>query len=445
VQYGAWLEQHIGRYVDELSRFAAIPSVAGDADAIAVAAQFTADAFRRRGFHAEVIPSRGNPVVVATGGSGEASLLLYNHYDVQPAGRTEEWRSDPFAPVLSDGMLYGRGIIDDKGEIVARLAAIDALKERFGELPLRIVTCIEGEEETGSSNLAPFLAEHADRLAAGACLWEGGMVDAAGRPHMWLGVRGLVFVHLSVTTLRHDAHSGFAHVLPSAAWRLVHALATLAGADGRVLVEGLNEAACGPTSAQNVLLTRMPDEDDDFRAEFGVERFVAGRTARDLREAVFLPTCNLCGLHSGAERGQTRTIVPATAHASLDLRLPPGVTPERAVNALRAHLDRAGFADVQMRAAEAERAACSDPEHPFVGIASSALCDVYGVEPVVSPLVGGTGPAAHVVETLDLPFVSIGCSYPGSRKHAPNEHLRLRDFILGAAAIATLMERFAFA
>ncbi|MBV9102567.1 MAG: peptidase M20, partial [Candidatus Eremiobacteraeota bacterium] len=90
MQYGAWLEQHIGRYVDELSRFAAIPSVAGDADAIAVAAQFTADAFRRRGFHAEVIPSRGNPVVVATGGSGEASLLLYNHYDVQPAGRTEE-------------------------------------------------------------------------------------------------------------------------------------------------------------------------------------------------------------------------------------------------------------------------------------------------------------------------------------------------------------------
>lgn len=440
--YREYIERNLDRYVDELSRFAAIPSVASQGTGIREAAQFTADAFKRRGFDVEIVETKGSPVVVTHGGSGARTLLLYNHYDVQPADPREAWSSDPFAPELRDGKLFGRGIIDDKGEIVARLAAIDALIDRFGELPLRITACVEGEEEAGSKNLEPFVSAHRDRLRADACIWEAGMVDEQDRPRLWLGVRGLLYVHLRVKTLAHDAHSGWAHALPNAAWRLVRALATLKDENDRILVPGFYDDVREPTLAQRALLERMADEDDEYRREYGIERFVADRSGLALREAVFLPTCNISGVWSGHIGNGKKTVIPADARARLDFRLVPDQDPELLARKLRAHLDAQGFTDVEFEMEEGERAACTDPNEPFIALTVEALREHYQTEPVVTPLVGGTGPAALFVHHLGVPFASIGCSYPGARKHAPDENIRLSDFTRGAAAIASVMERF---
>ncbi len=441
----AFVESNLARYVEELTEFAGIPSHASDAGAIAEAARWLCAALARRGVDAQILPTLGKPVVVGKIGAGSNAVLLYNHYDVQPPGLEQAWTSPPFAPTQRDGKLYARGAIDDKGEIVARLAALDLLRARHGDdIPLVLTFFAEGEEESGSPNLEPFIREHRELLAADACIWEAGQVDDGGRPQVWLGVRGLLYVELIVTTMKHDAHSGWAHALPSAPWRLIEALATLRDARGNVQIDGFNDGLIGPSDAQRALLKAMPDEAPGYRAEYGIDRLAGDRSGYALREAVFAPTCNISGIWSGHTEDGMKTVTPAHAYARLDFRLAPGQDPQVCFNALRAHLDARGFNDVAVQPLDrGQRAACSDPEHPFVALAIEVLREHYAAEPLVSPLVGGTGPAAHVANHLGMPFASIGCSYPGGRKHAPDENIRLSDFIRGAAAIADILERYA--
>src|SRR5262249_47278908 len=154
--------------------------------------------------------------------------LCYNHYDVQPPEPLELWVSPPFAPTLRDGAVYARGAADDKGELVARLAALDAVRAAHGgELPCGGLVVIEGAEEISSPTVAQFVLEHCELLACDGSIWEGGGIGPDGAPELVLGARGILTLELSVRTMSHDAHSGSAHIFPSAAWQLVRALASL--------------------------------------------------------------------------------------------------------------------------------------------------------------------------------------------------------------------------
>src|SRR5262245_44695313 len=190
-------------------------------------AELVATLLRTRGFDAELMPTGGPPVVVGErAGRGHRALLVYNHYDVQPAEPLELWTSPPFEPAIRDGKLYGRGVSDDKGHITARLLAIDAWLAVRGELPCRVKFVIEGEEEISSVHLPEFVKRHRERLAADACLWEFGGVDHREVPMQYAGLRGICYVELSVETLAVDAHSGVGgSIFENAAWRLVWALA----------------------------------------------------------------------------------------------------------------------------------------------------------------------------------------------------------------------------
>lgn len=439
----AFIERNLERYLDELGALCRFPSVAANSEAIEGCARYLVDALKRRGVAARLLPTSGNPVVVGEIGDGPRTLLLYNHYDVQPAEPLDAWDSPPFEPVRRNGMLVARGVIDDKGETVARFAALDALLERHrGGLPLRIVFLIEGEEEIGSPNLEQFLIANRDVLRAEGCIWEAGMVDGDGRPQIWLGVRGFLGVELRVRTLAHDGHSGWAHALPNAAWRLVRALSTLVDEDERIRIHGFYDDVRAPSAAQERLLAQMPPEDEHYRREYGVARLVAGREGLGLRRALFMPTCNISAISAG-NVGSGKTIVPGEARVAIDFRLVPDQDPADLLGKLRAHLDRNGFQDVAIDAEQSLRAATVDPDDPFVALASAVAQETYGLPPMVAPIVGGSGPAAHVVNHLGVPFVSLGCSYPGGRKHAPNENIRLADFVQGATCIANVMERFA--
>ncbi|MDQ6780434.1 MAG: M20/M25/M40 family metallo-hydrolase [Candidatus Eremiobacteraeota bacterium] len=438
----AHIRHHAAARFDELARLCAVPSVASDAAAVESCVALLRDMLRSRGFSVDVLPTAGNPALIATAGSGERKLLLYNHYDVQPADPIDAWATPPFSPSRRNGSLYGRGAIDDKGEILARLAAIDALQAIHGRLPLRITMLIEGEEEIGSLHLEPLLRSERERLQADGCIWEAGSSDHHGRPELWLGVRGELYVELTIRTLDRDAHSGSAHILPNAAWRLIRALTSLKSEDERILIPGFYDDVRPPSQAQQRLLDEL-DVEEEFRAAYGVNDFVAGRRGKELAAAVFQPTCNICGFKSGYIEEGTKTVIPATASVKIDFRLVPEQDPARLGMLLRRHLDDQGFGDVALRTHSAQRAAASDPDGPFVRLAVDAARDAYGVQPVVYPLIGGTGPAALFTAHLAVPFVSLGCAYPGSRKHAPDEHIRMEDFVRGANCIATIMDRVA--
>src|SRR5213082_204364 len=190
-------------------------------------------------------------------GRSPYTILLYNHYDVQPAEPFELWDSPPFEPTVRDGKLYACGVCDNKGEIASRLTAIRALRSVLGELPITLRWIIEGEEEIGSPHFGAIASKYAPLLQADGSFWEGRGFGPTGRPELLLGTKGLLYVQLDVQGTGIDAHSGSAPILPSAAWRLVQALATLRTPEGHVRIPGFYDAVKAPTPAQREVMANQ--------------------------------------------------------------------------------------------------------------------------------------------------------------------------------------------
>ncbi|NTU74579.1 MAG: M20/M25/M40 family metallo-hydrolase [Anaerolineaceae bacterium] len=237
----SYLETNLDRSIQELSVLCHQPSVSAQGIGLKECADLVGEMLKARGFAVEVIPTHGAPIVFAERkGKSEKTLLFYNHYDVQPVEPLDLWLTPPFEPTIRDGRLYGRGTSDDKGQFVSRLHAIDALLAQDPELPCTIKFVLEGEEETTSENLHPFVAANAEKLKSDACIWEFGGVDHRDMPMQYLGLRGICYVELSVETANQDVHSGLGgSIFPNAAWRLIWALNTLKGEDEKILIPGL--------------------------------------------------------------------------------------------------------------------------------------------------------------------------------------------------------------
>jgi acetylornithine deacetylase/succinyl-diaminopimelate desuccinylase-like protein len=306
-----------------------------------------------------------------------------------------------------------------------------------------VVFVVEGEEEIGSPHIAQFVREHRDLLTCHGAIWEEGGTDAAGRPTVSLGRRGILAVELAVRTMDRDAHSGQAHVLPSAAWRLLRALGTLKGPDERILIPGFYEAVRPPSPRDLELLEALPDDDALLRTTYGVTAFVGGRSGRALSRAVFEPTCNIQGLAAGYQGPGSKTVIPARASAKLDFRLVPDQDPEAVFALLRAHLDRQGFADVELTWLGAMWPSKGSPDHPLVALAARTGEEVYGRPAVLHPLGGGSSPVYAFATPLGIPVVTAGVGYADNRTHAPDEHVRLSDFLNAARHIARILDGFA--
>lgn len=441
-----YLESHLDASLQELARLVAQPSVAAQNWGLQECAALVAEMLRRRGFDVEVMPTDGAPVVLAERkGRSEKTLLFYNHYDVQPPEPLELWETPPFEPSIRDGKMYGRGVSDDKGHLVARLFAIDALLETEGELPCNVKFIIEGEEETSSIHLHDFILQHKSRLQADACIWEFGYVDHRDVPMQYLGLRGICYVELSVETANTDVHSGLGgSIFPNAAWRLVWALNTLKGVDERIRIPGFYDAVRPPSQRDRELMAALPEVADEYRQRYGVREFIKGlKGGAELHiEEVFSPTCTICGLTSGYQGPGAKTVLPARASAKVDFRLVPDQHPQDILEKLRAHLDREGFSDVQVRFLGGEPPARTDPDHPFVNLVVETARSVYGVPMQKVPMTGGSGPIYPFVHDLGLPVATAGLGYPDTRAHAPNENIRIDLYLKHARHMARVIREF---
>lgn len=439
-----YIEEHLDGWLAELTELCAVPSVSARHEGIDECASLVAELLRRRGFDARVEPSAGHPVVLAhaDGANADRTMLLYNHYDVQPPEPLELWESPPFAAQVRDGRLYARGAKDDKGELVARLAAIDALRAVDGRLPCRLTWLVEGEEEVGSNSLPAFVREHAGELACDGAIWEEGGIDDEGRPMVTLGARGLLYVELRVRTLSRDGHSGGANLLPNAAWRLVWALGTLKDANERVLIPGFSDAVRGISPRQQELLDVLPSHEESYKASFALDRLLLDRTGAAVTAAPFDPTCNIAGLTSGYQGPGSKTIVPAVASAKIDFRLVPDQDPDDICRKLRAHLDAGGFTDVEIEVLGPERPGIVDPDAPLVRLCAETAEEVYGKPALITPLTGGTTPM-YLFTERGVPVVAPGVGFGSSNlAHSPNENVRLVDLRRAAGHLARLLVRF---
>ena len=437
-------------YIDELKSLIRQPSVSAQGRGIEETAALVLDRTARAGLAARIarVPD-GPPTIIGSigeTGGGRRTLLVYNHFDVQPPDPLEEWTTDPFEPVLREGHLFGRGTSDNKGNLLARLQAIEIYRATVGELPLRIRVLYEGEEEIGSEHLAAFVSEHAGELQADGCIWEAGYKDAAGRPTISLGLKGICYVELRVRGTALDAHSSVGGIVPNAAWRLTWALASLKNEQGEITLDGLAEHVRRPDAKDLAVLEALPFDEDAMRRIHGIRSFVGALTGLALKRAYFFePTCTICGLRSGYQGEGSKTVLPAVASAKLDFRLVPDLTPELVRGLLRAHLDRRGFLDIEITPFHGE-APSRWPADSTVARAAVAACrDAYGVEPVVYPLMAGSGPMAQVCDALGIPAVGFGSGHAGSANHAPNENIAVADYLDHIRAFGRFIDSFAVA
>ena len=428
--YDAYIEAHFEEFTGELAAFCALPALAGQRVGLAESSTLVRRKLEALGARATVVDvPDGAPAVLAELGQGARTLLLYNHYDVQPADPLDLWQTPPFEPTIRDGKLYARGVADDRGDLQARIQAIAAYEATIGPLPLRLRWFIEGEEEIGSPHLAAVTEQHADALRADWCAWEGAGWDETDTPNIVCGMKGMLYVELHATGADHDVHSGAGGVVPNPAWRLVEALHSMRTPDGRFTLDGLDDLVAPPDPASLAAARALPFDDAAKRRQIGIARW-----QRDLQGVevqlvqMFEPTGNIAGFLSGYTGAGPKTIVPSTAMVKMDFRLVPNQTPDNMADLLRRHLDARGFSDVRIEILGRLPPARTPVSHPLIG-AAAAVWEQVGVTPHIQPMTGGSGPMAAISDDLGIPTVMVaGPGYSGSRIHSPNEHLRLADY-----------------
>lgn len=435
------LTAHVERGLSDLRDLVALQSVSAQGRMLSETAASVSLLLETEGFTVQRFPGQVAPILLAEAGEGPFTLLIYNHYDVQPEDPIDLWDSPPFVLTERDGRLYGRGASDDKGELASRLAAIRAVKEQHGgKLPIRIKWLIEGEEEVGSPSLVEFVETHQQELRADGCWWEFGGLRDDGRPVISLGLKGIICVELRCKLADSDLHSSLGAVVDNPLYRLAKAVSSIRDDQGNILIPGFHDQVREPTPADLAALDSIDSGEKNLQETFGIKRLFAEGHEYAYRTN-FKPIVNVNGWGGGYQGQGSKTVLPAEGFVKLDFRLVPDQDPAHIVQLLRAHLDNQGLTDVEIVELEShQKSARSDMQAPFVQACIDAARHVHG-EPVVHPSAGGSGPMNPFTGTLGVPCVAAGIGNSAGRVHAPNENIVREHFVKGVAFGVELIGR----
>jgi len=428
------LQTQIQNFRSLITEYCRLESVAAQNRMMKETADWVEKLLKDTGFETQQIAVGGAPNYVYgfMKGKSDFTLLLYNHYDVQPEAPIELWNTPPFEAAERNGKLFARGICDNKAELISRICAIRAILAANGELPINIKWIIEGEEEIGSLHFDALTRVHGDLLKADGTLWEGGGFNEKGQAVITLGARGMLYVEYSVEIMKQDAHSGNAHALPSAAWRLLKALSSLKDENGRILIPGFYDDVRQPTESEKQALRDKVDSDLEAKllAMYGIDSFLHNKRGYELELAVYEPTANIAGFLSGYTEKGVKTVLPAKAMAKMDFRLVPEQRPDDILEKLKSHLKAQGFDDVQVKKLGSGDPVVTPIDGPFVQRIKQICKEFTNQEPEIVPLGGGTLPLLGAMKNnVGILGISISGNpaYYGSGAHAPNEHIRLDD------------------
>lgn len=410
-----------------------MPSVAARGTGMRATAEAVEQLMQRAGAGTRTFKiGSGFPVVFGECGSGPRTFLVYGHYDVQPVGQLTSWTSGPFAATVIDGKIYARGAANSKGDLVARLAAVEAYQKSFGKLPVCLRFIVSGEDSIGSPSIFRFATEQADLLRAEGCIWDDGYKDSQERLVISLGFKGITFLELRVHGARADLHSKWGAIVPNPAWRLVQALSTVTSPKGVITIDGFS-SHIAPISAEDAeALKNISLDEAELKHEFRISNWLRGMRGHTLvKEHVFGPTCTICGIQTGHTEAGPKTVLPSTAMARLDFRLVPDLTPELVGELLRKHLDVRGFQDIEIIELGSSPLAKSSAQSTVARAAIESAPEIYGAEPIIYPLDPSSGPVGAICGVNDppTPVVSFGTSYEGSNPHGQDENLRIEDFL----------------
>ena len=445
-----YLKKAHDRHLEELMAFLRIPSVSAlpaHKQDVGRAADWLAARLQAVGTpDVRILPTAGNPVVYGHWHvrDGLPTILIYGLYDVQPVDPVALWESPPFEPVVRDGCLFARGATDDKGSLYTPIAALDAVRELSGTPPVNLKFLLEGEEEIGSPNLAPFLAEHASLLQSDLAISADGSMLDADTPALTIGNRGITAVQVDARGASTDLHSGvYGGAVPNPIHALVALLAGMHDAQGRVTVQGFYDEVRALSEAERREIARVPFDEASYKGQLAVSALTGESGYTPLERVTVRPTLEINGIWGGFQGEGTKTVLPAEAHAKITCRLVPDQDPDLVAGAIERHVHRQaprGTTFTVSRFPGKAHAYLMPPDHPGLAAAARALRDVYGKDPV-RVRIGGTLPVSDLLRRgLGMWLVFFAFGEPDNRMHAPNEFMRLQSFHRGVRAYVRLFE-----
>ena len=439
-----YLSENDRRIHDELFELLRIPSVSArseHAEDVRRTAEWMREALARIGFEATVFPTKGHPVVLGEWrkAPGAPTVLVYGHYDVQPAEPLELWESPPFEPTLRDGRIYARGSVDDKGQLFLHVKALEAHLAVRGTLPVNVIVLAEGEEEVGSEHLAPFVSEHAKRLAADAVVISDSSMFAPGQPSILSSLRGLAYFQVDVTGPTVDLHSGsYGGAVVNPATALARIIATFHDETGHVAVPGFYDAVRDWGNDARGAIKRLPFDESTFQHETGAPA-LGGEAGYSTLERIWTrPTCEINGLLSGYTGEGAKTVLPSKAMAKVSCRLVPDQNPEDIGQLLEAHIRRVAppGITIEVRHLHGGRPWRAELDGPVFDAARRSLAKAFGREPVIVGEGGSIPVVGDFQRILGTPVLLMGFGLPGENAHAPNEWISDENFTVGMKAVA---------
>ncbi len=434
--------------ISDLQTLIRQPSVSAKNEGIEECARLVKKILTKSGISSEILRIKKGvaPIVygeIKSKKNSSKTLMFYNHYDVQPAEPFDLWDDPPFSGKIKGKKIFGRGSTDDKGELITRIKAVEAFLKTTKDVPCNIKFVIEGEEETGSAHIDAYLKKYKKKFACDGVIWEFGYVDSKNRPIIGLGMKGLLFVELSLKESVRDAHSSLAVLIKNPAWRLIQAINTLRDSNGKILIKDWYRDVKPFSKKDLELISKEPFDEISFKKEFGIKSFVANKKGFEAKKAlVGGPTCNIAGFISGYTGEGAKTVLPKYALVKIDFRLVPQMDPKKQVKRLKAHLREKGFSDIQVKVFHGEAAARTDPSNPFVAQVQEAANESFESS-ILNVSNAGTGPMYSFVKNLKAPCISIGSTFIFSRIHSPNEYARIDLLKKTTKCICLIMDKFA--
>jgi acetylornithine deacetylase/succinyl-diaminopimelate desuccinylase-like protein len=435
------------RFVAELKDLLRFPSVSTDpsrVEDVRACADHLVDHLRAMGMRASTYETGGHPVLYAEwlGAKGAPALLVYGHYDVQPTDPLEEWEQDPFDPAVKDGWIVARGASDDKGQLFAHIKAAEAYLATGGSLPVNLKILLEGEEETGSEHLPPFLRDHKQALASDLLVISDSSMAAKGKPAVCYGLRGICYIEITVDGPSRDLHSGgFGGAVANPANALASLLASLVGSRGRVAVGGFYDDVMPLSDDERRRIAAVPFDEERLKREVGVEDVVGEEGYTVLERLTARPSLDINGLFGGFQGAGAKTVLPARAGAKLSCRLVPHQDAGKVTELLRAHLTEHLPKGVRLRVEpmHGNNAFFISPDAPVFTAAAAALRAAFGAQPVLVREGGSIPVVPELQKVLECPVLLMGFGLREDWAHSPNERFLLDNFHRGIDACIRLM------
>jgi acetylornithine deacetylase/succinyl-diaminopimelate desuccinylase-like protein len=451
-----YAKAHGDRFVEELKSLLRIPSVStapehrGD---VRAAAEFVAEGLRKAGLENVTLietttPTReGHPLVYADWLHlpGKPTVLLYGHYDVQPAEPLDEWKSPPFEPEVRGNDIFARGAVDDKGQMWMHVKALESLMTAEGKLPVNVRVIVEGEEEVGGEGIAAFVREHGEKLKADAALVSDTEMFAPELPTLCVGLRGMIYTELETKGAATDLHSGmYGGAAPNPFVALAQIIAKLKDEDGHIAVPGFYDGIEEPTKDELEAWRSLPFDEEHYRkTEVGSIELTGEPQYSVLERTWSRPTMDVHGMPGGFIGAGAKTVIPARATAKISFRLVPGMKPETTFAKYKAFVESIVPKGITVKVTmiHSGEPIVVSTDNEYVRAATAAMAEVFGKQTVFVRGGGSIPIVGDFVRELGIPTVMMGFGLPDDNLHAPNEKFHLPNFHRGIESIVRFLDK----